>query len=329
MGTPTRDHKNDLGASSRVCVSVVSPVYGCVGCLEDLIDRIAAAIAPLASEFEVVLVDDRGPGSPWERILELALTRPWLRGIRLSRNFGQHNAITAGLAEARGEHIVVMDCDLQDPPEAIPKLLAEARRGHDVVFARRLNRQDGMMKRLLSWGFYKTLSWLTEIPHDHTTANFGIYSRRVIDAVVALPESERFFPSLVRWTGYSSHAIDVQHAGRGEGRSGYTIGRLLKLAASIILAYSDRPLRFVVGIGGVFSILAFVLAVIAVVRYLHGDIQVAGYTSIIASIWLVGGAAIACLGVIGLYVGRIFVYTKRRPHYLIADRVNLDGRTIE
>lgn len=303
-------------------LSVVSPVYGCVGCLEDLVDRIAAAVVSLGTEFEVILVDDGGPGEPWARIVELAANRPWLRGIRLSRNFGQHNAITAGLAESRGLRVVVLDCDLQDPPEAIPVLLAEAERGPDVVFARRLNRRDGLFKRLLSWGFYRVLSWLTKIPHDHSTANFGVYSRRVIDAVLAMPESERFFPSLVRWTGYSVSTVDVQHSPREDGRSGYSLRRLLSLAGSIILAYSDRPLRFVVGIGGLFSLTAFILAGIAVVRYLHGDIQVAGYTSIIASIWLVGGASIACLGVIGLYVGRIFVHAKRRPHYLIASRTD-------
>ncbi len=306
----------------QVALSVVAPVYGCVGCLEDLVDRIESAVAPLVNSFEVILVDDAGPGDPWSRILELAETRPWIRGIRLSRNFGQHNAITAGLSVTKGSRVVVMDCDLQDPPEAIAKLLAAADRGFDVVFARRLNRRDNVVKKFLSWVFYRVLTWLTQQPHDHSTANFGVFSRRVVDAVVAMPESERFFPSLVRWTGYSMTNVDVQHSARSEGRTGYSICRLLGLAMSVMLAYSDRPLRFVVAIGAAFSLIAFGLVGLALYLYFKGEIQVAGYTSVIASIWLVGGAVIACLGVIGLYVGRIFLYSKKRPHYLIADIIN-------
>ena len=301
-------------------ISVVSPVYGCKGCLEDLVDRIAASLAPRGEAFEVILVDDRSPDGAWARIVELAATRPWLRGLRLARNFGQHYAISAGIEHARGGKVVVMDCDLQDVPEEIPRLLEALQGEVEVVFAQRTQRQDGAFKRLMSWLFFRLLSWMTGVAQDHRTANFGAYSRKVIDAVNAMPERERCFPLMVKWTGYHHLALPVEHASRNEGRSTYTFKRLRRLATGIILSYSDKPLRLVVRLGLAFAAIAFAMVAWSVLRYLKGDVQVAGFTSVIASIWLVGGMAIFCIGIIGLYLGRLFVDAKARPYYLVADR---------
>jgi dolichol-phosphate mannosyltransferase len=306
-------------AEKRIGISVVTPVYGCTGCLEELADRVEHALKHYGESIELIMVDDGGPGDPWSRIRELASRRPWLTGIRLSRNFGQHHAISAGLEMAHGDTIVVMDCDLQDIPENIPVLIDHQRSGYDVVFARRFNRQDKFVKKAISWLFYKMLSWLTGTPQDHQTANFGAFSRRAIDVVNSMPETERFFPLMVRWAGFNLTSIDLPHAARAAGASSYNIARLLRLAVDIVISYSDKPLQLVVKTGLLFGAGAIALAVVAVVRYLHGDIQVAGYTSIMASIWLVGGAIIACLGVVSLYVGRIFVDIKRRPSYVISE----------
>lgn len=305
-------------------LSVVAPVYGCAQCLEDLVDRTAAALSGHAGSFEIILIDDASPDGAWSRITEMAAMRPWLRGLRLARNFGQHYAICAGLEHAVGERIVVMDCDLQDLPEEIPVLLDAMVDGIEVVFAQRTSRQDALFKRGASWVFFRLLSWLTGVQQDHSTANFGVYSRRVVDAVNAMPERERCFPLMVKWTGFRSVSVPVKHAQRADGRSGYSFKRLLRLAMGIILSYSDKPLRLVVRIGLVFSAVAFAMVVLSLVRYLHGDIQVAGFTSIVASIWLVGGMTIFCLGVIGLYLGRLFVDAKARPYYLIAEQTDSD-----
>ena len=307
-------------ATASPTISIVSPVYGCCDCLEDLIDRIEAALSPLDETIEIILVDDASPDDAWRRIQELAATRPSVQGLRLARNFGQHYAIAAGIETARGEWVVVMDCDLQDVPEEIPKLLAARSGDAEIVFAQRVERQDGPFKRLGSWAFFRLLSWMTGVPQDHTTANFGVYSRKVIDVINAMPERERCFPLMVKWTGFASTSIPVAHATRSKGRSSYSFKRLRQLATGIILSYSDKPLRFVVRVGLAFSAIAFGMVFLSVFRYLHGDIEVAGFTSLVASIWLVGGMSIFCIGVIGLYLGRMFVDAKSRPYYLIGQR---------
>jgi dolichol-phosphate mannosyltransferase len=302
-------------------ISVVTPVYGCRDCLEDLIDRIAGALSTMSvPAYEIILVDDGSPDESWQRILELASTRPWVRGLRLSRNFGQHYAIAAGIEHALGARIVVMDCDLQDPPEEIPSLLAALGGGVEAAFGRRTERNDSAIKRFGSWAFYRLLSWLTGVYHDHATANFGAFERKVIDVVNAMPERERCFPLMVRWSGLRSVAVPVAHAPRARGRSAYDLRRLLRLGSDIILSYSDKPLRLVVRLGLAFSVAAFAMVAVSVFRYLRGDIQVAGFTSVIASIWLVGGVSLFCLGIVGLYVGKQFNDSKGRPYYIVSER---------
>lgn len=307
--------------TNSVAVSVVIPVYGCAGCLEDLVDRLAAVLEPRNETFEVLLVDDASPDGAWPRILELCASRPWLQGLCLARNFGQHYAIAAGIEHASGAVVVVMDCDLQDVPEEIPALLDSLGAGVEVAFAQRSDRQDKVLKRAGSWAFFRALSWLTGVPQDHSTANFGAYSRKVIDAVNAMPERERCFPLMVKWSGFRSVSVPTSHAARTHGSSSYSFKRLLQLAVGIVLSYSDKPLRLVVRLGLMFSAIAFIMSILSVFRYIRGDTQVAGFTSIIASIWLLGGMTIFCIGIIGLYLGRLFVDSKGRPYYIIADHV--------
>lgn len=306
--------------TSAVRISVVSPVYGCKGCLEELVDGIAASVGSLSETFEVILVDDGSPDGAWARIRELAPTRPWLRGLRLARNFGQHSAISAGIEHARGEWVVVMDCDLQDPPSAIPDLYRKAvAEGHDVVFAQRRNRKDSWPKRLTSWGFFRVLEWLTGTPQDASTANFGVFNRRVIDAVCAMPERDRSFPLMIKWAGFRQGYLQVEHSERAEGRSSYTLRKLLRLATGIALSYSEKPLKLVAITGIGCSLLAFLMVALAVIRWIEGDIAVAGYTSMIASVWLVGGMLLFSLGVVGLYVGQVFRNVQGRPYYIVAE----------
>ena len=316
--TPAPPAEAVRSAPARL-LSVVSPVYGCAGCLEALVERIRAAVEPTGMALEIVLVDDASPDGAWARIAELARLYPDVRGLRLSRNFGQHYAIAAGIEHARGDVVVVMDCDLQDAPEEIPALLAGVADGAEIALAQRVERQDNAGKRLGSWLFFRVLTWMTGVPQDHTTANFGAYTRTVIDAVNAMPERERVFPLMVKWTGFSRRTVPVRHHARTAGRSGYSFRRLLRLGTGIILAYSDKPLRMVVQLGLAFAALAFAMVAASVYRYLQGDVQVAGFTSIVASIWLVGGVTIACLGIIGLYIGQLFVDSKGRPYYLVAE----------
>ena len=302
-------------------VSVVTPVYGCANCLEDLIDRVSLVLSSRGESFEIILVDDASPDQAWQRISELAACRSSVRGLRLSRNFGQHAAISAGLQHVRGEKIVVMDCDLQDLPEEIPALLDALQGDVAVALAKRVERQDSTLKRLGSWSFYRLLEWLTDSPHDHEIANFGAYRRDVIDAINGMPETDRFFPLLVRWTGFCTQSVAVRHGQRNDGRSGYSLSQLIRLATNVALSFSDKPLRMVVRLGLAFVLFALCIVAYSMTQYAIGNIRVAGFTSIIASIWLVGSAILSSVGVVGLYLGRLFNGAKGRPHFIVAEQI--------
>lgn len=306
-------------------ISVVSPVYGCAGCLEGLVDRIGMAMASLGCSYEIILVDDASPDGAWEKIVEISSINPLVRGFRLSRNFGQHAAISAGLEQIHGSVVVVMDCDLQDLPEEIPGLIRALNGGPQIALASRVERKDRLIKRIGSSVFYAILKRLTESDYDPTVANFGAYTRKVIDVVNVMPESDRFFPLLVRWTGFKSVTLPVNHGERAHGRSGYSFGRLLRLALNVALSYSDKPLRMVVKSSVVFAAFSLFIAAYSVYRYAIGDIQVAGFTSIIASIWLVGSVVVSCIGITGLYLGRLYNQVKGRPHFIISDSTDGHG----
>jgi len=304
-------------------ISVVSPVYCCANCLRDLCARLASILSTISDDYEIILVDDASPDSAWPVMRELCAADPRVKAIALSRNFGQHYAIAAGLEHARGDWIVVMDCDLQDRPEEIGNLYAKAREGHDIVFAERETRQDSWFKRASSRAFIALLNYLSGADYDYRTANFGIYSRAVVDAIRSMGDQSRFFPVMVRWTGFRAASIPVRHDARGEGGSAYTLRKLLRLALDIILSYSDKPLRLVAALGIIVSLIALGMSAFSLFRYLHGDVSVAGYTSLIASMWLLAGVTLFCMGIIGLYIGRVFESVKFRPVFIVRERLNL------
>lgn len=300
-------------------LSIISPVYRAENTLDQLVSRIQACIPE--GEFEIILVDDASPDNSWHKIEQLAEVHSEIRGIKLSRNFGQHYAITAGLDAAKGDWVVVMDCDLQDRPEEIPNLLAKAQEGFDVVLARRLDRQDNFFKRLSSKIFYKTLAWLTGSEQDETIGNFGLYHKKVIAEIIKMRESIRYFPTMVKWVGFKQTTMDVVHAGREEGNSNYNFKRLFNLALDIMLAYSDKPIRLVVKVGMLVALSGFVFAIYNLYKYLSGEIIVAGYASLIISIWVLTGILLVTLGMVGLYVGKTFEGVKNRPIYIIEKEI--------
>jgi dolichol-phosphate mannosyltransferase len=304
-------------------ISVVSPVYCCEGCLRELCARLTATLGRITDRFEIILVDDASPDGAWKTMRELCAEDPRIKAVGLSRNFGQHYAIAAGLEQASGEWVVVMDCDLQDRPEEIAALYAKALEGYDVVFGEREVRRDGWLKRTSSRLFIGVLNYLSGADYDYRTANFGVFHRRVVDAVRSMGDSSRFFPVMVRWTGFRRTSMPVQHEARSEGRSAYTWRRLVRLGLDIILSNSDKPLRLVAVAGIVISLVALVITAYSLLRYLHGDVGVAGYTSLIASMWLLAGVMLFCMGVIGLYVGRVFESVKARPVFIVRERINL------
>lgn len=306
-------------------ISIVSPVYGCSGTLLELYLRVKNALEPEKIEFELILVDDRGPDDSWEVIEKMASSDPRVKGIRLSRNFGQHNAITAGLDHIAGEWAVVMDCDLQDQPEEIIRLYRKAMEGYDIVLGRRQERKDNYIKKLFSRIFYRVLSYLTQTEQDSSIGNFGIYRFEVIRAVCSLGDQQRFFPTLVRWVGFRHTTVRIEHAPRTIGKTSYSFRKTLNLALDVMIAFSDRPLKLIVKLGIGISLLSVLYTVITLIRYFTGNIEVIGYTSLIISVWFFSGIIILILGIVGLYLGKTYEKVKDRPQYIIKTRLNLES----
>lgn len=303
-------------------LSLVIPVYRGENILDELVNSLAESLQGLGLAHEIILVDDGSPDGSWPAIQKAAFRCASVTGVRLSRNFGQHYAISAGLQKARGKWVVVMDCDLQDQPSEIPKLLQKAKEGYDVVLARRADRKDPWRQRLGSRLFYGLLAWLTGSRQDSAVGNFGVYSDRVIAAINSMPEAIRYFPTMVRWVGFRTTCVDVVHAARTSGKSSYGFRKKLNLAVDICLAFSDKPLRLVVAFGFMVSSIGFLFAAFTVVKALRGEIQVLGYASLIVSIWVLAGLIMLIVGVVGLYVGKSFEGIKRRPSFIIAEKIN-------
>lgn len=323
-------------------ISIVSPVYRGEKMVAELVARIMHTMDELFSDiaassantppdshsnvfaYEIILVNDASPDRSWEEIEKQCALHPCVKGINLSRNFGQHYAITAGLHYAKGDYVVVMDCDLQDRPEEIPNLYNKAQEGYDIVYARRVHRQDKWLKRFSSTLFSAVFDWFSGMHHDRTIANFGVYKKCVIDEYNKMPERARSFSSLVQYLGFRTTTVDVQHAARAEGKSSYSLHKLFKLSFDVIISNSNKPLRIAVGVGFVMSAVSLLLALYNVIARLVGIISVAGYTTTVFSIWFVGGLQLFVMGILGLYIGHIFDQVKGRPLYVVRDKINIE-----
>lgn len=305
----------------RQKISVVVPVYRGENTITELSNRVMKTGSDLGLDCEVILVNDASPDNSWDVIKSLNRENEKVVGINFSRNFGQHYAISAGLDHVSGDWVVVMDCDLQDVPEEIPKLYHKAQEGYDVVLAKRAKRKDSFFKRFFSRMFYRVLSYLSGAKYDAQVANFGIYRRSVIDTINELPEKNRFFPSMIKWVGFKHTSIEVNHSERAEGKSSYNFRKLLDLSLDIILSYSDKPLRLTIKLGLLITFTALIFSGIMIYKWYAGEIEVLGYTSLILSIWLLSGIIIFVLGVVGLYIGKIFENVKDRPTYIIKEKI--------
>jgi len=293
-------------------ISVISPVYKCEGCLVALCERLKNVLGTISSDFEILLVNDSSPDNSWDIIRNISQDDSRIKGINLSRNFGQHYAITAGVDYASGNWIVVMDCDLQDKPEEIKKLYEAAIEGNfDVVLGRRVQRKDDYFKKLSSKLFYKIFEYISGIKFDYTVANFSISNRTVIDSFKELREQNRSFPYFINWLGFNKGYVDVEHGKRDDGKSAYTLKKLLKFALDNIIAYSNKPLAMSIWLGLTMALVAFFYALFLVIRYFIHGLPVEGWTSVMVSIWFVGGIISANLGILGLYIGKTFNETKK------------------
>lgn len=298
-------------------ISFVSPVYKAEKILDKLVDEINKVMVEINVAYEVILVDDRSPDASWEVMKRISEKQPQVKSVRLSRNFGQHPAIMAGLSQAKGEWIVVMDCDLQDQPKEVVKLYNKAKEGFEVVLAKRKKRQDSFLKKMSSKLFSVVYSFFTDTHYDNEVANFGIYHKKVIHSILEISDTIKFFPLFVKLVGFNTTSVIVEHAEREEGNSSYSFSKLISLAFNTIISFSNKPLKLFVKFGIAISMISFLLGIYDIYLTITGQIAVLGYSSIIVSIWFLSGIIITTIGVTGIYVGKIFDQTKNRPTFII------------
>lgn len=310
-------------SEKEVHISVVSPVYRAEKIIPELVRQLHEQLSLITDDYEIILVNDASPDDSWLSIGKACSEDIRVKGINLSRNFGQHYAITAGLQYASGEWVVVMDCDLQDRPDEIPNLYNKAQEGYDSVFAQRIERNDSFFKKAFSKLFYAFFSYLTDTKQDPTVANFGIYHRTVIESILLMKDQIRYFPTMVQWVGFRKYYLPVQHSSRFEGKTSYNFRGLMRLAINNIVAFSDKPLRLTLKIGFFIAVISFIIGLVYFILYLIGAIEVIGFTTLILSVWFLSGVIMSLLGAVGLYVGKVFEKVKERPLFIVQDKCNL------
>jgi dolichol-phosphate mannosyltransferase len=305
-------------------LSIVSPVYGAEKILPELVKQIHAAVSKLNISYEIILVDDCGPDNSWQVITEICSVDKIVRGIKLSRNFGQHYAITAGLKAAKGNFVVVMDCDLQDNPIYIQKLLSEAKKGNEIVYTRKTNRQHSAFKNITARLFNRSFNYLVDNKNYKAFADVGSYSilsRKVVDSFNNFNDYHRHYLMVLRWMGFTHSYIEIEHQQRFEGRSSYNLKKLINHAIDGIVSQSDKILRLFVYFGLIISCIAFFSMVIVLVYSIfHGFAS--GWASIFVLLLFSLGIILTSLGIVGIYVGKTFEQAKNRPKFIIEEEIN-------
>lgn len=304
-------------------VSVVVPVYRCTPCLPALHERVAAALDGVVPSFELVLVDDRGGDGAWEVISEVSRRDPRVRGVRLSRNFGQHAAITAGLEAARGDCAVVMDCDLQDPPEEIPRLLAKAAEGYDIVYGHRTAKQTTALRRLTARLYFKGMNLFTGAGVEGEYGTFSLISRPVIDGFLRFRDQDRHFLFILHWLGFEHASVDYVPALRFAGRSSYSLRRLIEHGLDGVFFQTTVLLRWIVYFGFMLATVGAIAAGYFMIARITGSAY-PGWTSIAVIMLLASGFIITSTGITGLYIGKVFEQVKDRPLFIVEREVE-DG----
>lgn len=311
-------------------LSVVCPAHDEAANLTQLLRRLVAVLEGTGQEWEIVLVDDGSADQTWSLTAEAATREERIRGLKLSRNFGHQVALTAGLWASEGDLVVTMDSDLQHPPEVIPALLDRADEGNDVVYAvRAAATGEGLIKRASAALFYRLLNRMTSLQLPDGGADFRLMSRRVVDALLAMPERHRFLRGMTRWVGYSQAVISYEQPLRDGGRSNYTLRRMVRFAWDAIASFSAVPLRLasvlgfaVSGLGALY--LAYVLGAFFIFAR-----PTPGWTSTVAAVLVLSGVQLICLGLIGQYLGRMYDEVKGRPLFFIADEAGAGLREAE
>jgi polyisoprenyl-phosphate glycosyltransferase len=301
-------------------ISVIAPVYNQrAQTLKELVRRVSETLSTVTPDFDIVLVDDGSVNDAWRTIGEIAQDNPKVRGFHLSRNFGQHVAITAGLDHADGNWVVVMDADLQDRPEVIPELYAKAQQGYDVVFVNRAQRPESLIYRMVTAVFYAILNALSGEEYNRFQGNFSIVSANAVRAFRLLRESGRFYGGMLRWVGFRHASISAEHAPSDAGQTSYSFVKRIRFALTLIVSFSTRLLYISIALGLMMAIASFVMVgFIIAEKLLDPDYPLQGWPSVMTAIFFTAGVTNVAIGLAGIYIGQILQQTQGRPLYIVA-----------
>jgi dolichol-phosphate mannosyltransferase len=316
-------------ASARPEVTVIAPLFNERTNVAPLVEALGAALGTAGIDYEVVLVDDGSKDGTWDAIAEISAREPRVRGVALSRNFGHQGALLAGLNHARGRAVVTMDGDLQHPPSVVPVLVQAWRDGFKVVNTRRTDSTDtGGFKRLTSRLFYRIFSRLSGIEMESGASDFRLVDRSALTAMTRMGDADLFIRGIVNWLGFKTKVVPYQAARRHSGATKFTLRRMFRLSAGAMLSFSALPLRLGIGVGFVTSVLAFLELCYILYVYSRGEV-VPGWASVMTIMSFMFGILFVLLGVIGTYLGKIYEILKRRPRYVVGERVGFDAEDLE
>lgn len=303
-------------------LSIISPCYGAPTLLRELVKQITAVAKTITPDYEIILVEDCSPDNSREIIRSICAEDSHVKGIFLSRNFGQQPAINAGLDVSTGEWVTILDCDLQNPPSHIKSLYDKAQEGYDLVFASRQDRPDNFFMTEGSKVFNKLMSFLTGVKQDPSIAEFAIYHRRVVDAMKQMGDYVRYYPLMDKWVGFRRASVVVPHDERTDGKeSSYSMKKRIELAVTTSIAFSTKALHMIVYCGVLISLVALVVAICLAVDTLVNGVDVSGWFTLFVSMWFLAGIVIMVMGIVAIYIGNIFMEVKGRPTYIIGETV--------
>jgi len=314
-------------------LSVVIPTYKSADNIGSLAKRLENTLSGMPYDYEVIFINDNSPDKTDDLLKDICLRNSRIKAVSFSRNFGQQIATSAGLRFASGDAVIIMDDDLQDPPEFLPSLVKKWEEGYDVVYAIRKNRKEGILKRLGYRLFYKLIANLSYVPIPQNSGDFGLIDRKIVEILNSMPERTRFVRGLRAWVGFKQTGIECDRAARFKGRPSYNLFKMLTLSMNGIFAFSDMPLQISSALGFFVSIIAFIGMAVTlfqrIVTFFFPDSLLAvwpGFSTIVLAILFLGGVQLISIGILGEYIARIYNEVKQRPLFLVKETINLDKR---
>ena len=326
--TSITEHREATKSTTQPLLSIVIPFFNEDEALTDCHARVVAVLDTLHQPCEIIYVDDGSNDGSWSQVIGFTANNHLIRCLKLSRNFGKEAAMTAGMANSAGRALILLDADLQDPPELIPKMVDEWKNGYDVVNMQRKQRHgESWLKRATAHLFYKIINRLADINIPRNVGDFRLLDRKVVDVINALPERNRFMKGLLSWPGFNTCTLQFDRDARQAGTTKWNYAKLIHLAFEGITSFSITPLRIATAAGVVTSMISVMMAIVLVSKTLFWGDPVAGYPSLMTVVLLLGGIQLLSIGLMGEYVGRLFIESKQRPNFIIMNEQTAEANT--